>query len=103
MEEVAGPVVSEVLVIGATVILGFILNQGAKWLGLKPSENVKKGVVFVTATVLSGYALLQSGVDLPDPVANPIGFALALTSVATLNFKIAQPDYDRLWKGLLAA
>ncbi len=96
-------VVSEGLVVFFTVLLGFIFNQVAALLGLKLSSGVKKGVVFVVATVLSAAALLEAGVELPDPLLDPMNFAVVLLSLATLNFKIAQPVYDRLWKALIKA
>ena len=95
-------VVVEGLVIAFTVILGFIINQAAAWAGFSFSEVAKKAVVFVVVTGLSAVAMVEAGLpELPDVAADPIGFALALLSVAVLNFKIAQPVYDKLWKGLL--
>ncbi len=96
-------VVSESLVIAFTVILGFVINQAAAWAGVNLSETAKKAVVFVVATGLTATALVQAGVDLPDPLADPMNFAIALLSLATLNFKIAQPVYEKLWRGLLKA
>ncbi len=43
-------VVSEGLVIAAIVILSFIINQAAAWLGFSFSEVAKKSVVFVVST-----------------------------------------------------
>lgn len=97
-------VVSEGLVIGATVILSFVINQAAAWAGFKFSDAAKKAVVFGTSIGLSALAMSQAALpELPDVASDPTGFGLALLGVATLNFKIAQPVYDRLWKGLLKA
>ncbi len=97
-------VVNETLVIGATVILGFVINQIAAWAGIEVSANAKKGIVFVVAVGLSAFAMFEAGLpDLPDVAADPTGFGLALLGVATLNFKIAQAVYDRIWQGLLRA
>ncbi len=97
-------VVAEGLVIAFTVILGFIINQAAAWAGFSFSEVAKKAIVFVVAGALSAFAMVEAGLpELPDVAADPNGFALALLSVTTLNFKIAQPVYDKLWQGLLKA
>jgi len=97
-------VVSEGLVIAATVILGFIVNQAAAWAGFSFSDNAKKTVVFGISVGLSAFAMAEAGLpELPDVATDPLVFALTLLSVATLNFKIAQPVYTKLWKGLLKA
>jgi hypothetical protein len=91
------------LVTAASVILGFILNQVAAWAGLEISQVAKKGVVFAVALALSGYFAYSGGFDLPDPAADPAVFALALGSIATSAFKVAQQVYDRFWVNLVAA
>ena len=97
-------VVAEGLVIAFTVILGFIINQAAAWAGFSFSEVAKKAVVFVVSTGLSAFAMYEAGLpELPEVAVDPTAFALALLAVATLNFKVAQPVYEKLWKGLLKA
>ncbi len=97
-------VVNEALIVAAIVILGFVINQLAAWGGIEVSANIKKAVVFLAAVGLSAYAMFEAGLpELPDVAADPMGFALALLGVATLNFKLAQAVYDKIWKGLLKA
>ena len=91
------------LVTVATVVLAFVINQALKWAKVELSETVKKGIVFAVATGLTGYFGYQAGFPLGDPAADPMGFALALLAAATAVFKVAQPIYDRVWQGLLAA
>jgi len=97
-------VVNEGLVIAATVLLGFIFNQALAYFGVELEAKYKKLIVFALAVGLSAYAMTQAGLpELPDVAADPSQFALALLGVATLNFKIAQAVYDRLWQALIRA
>lgn len=91
------------IVTTATVLLGFVINQAASWVGLDLSGNVKRSVVFGVAVALSGYFAYTGGYDLPDPGADPAVFALALLSLATSAFKVAQQIYDKFWTNLLSA
>ncbi len=48
--------------------------------------------------------MVEAGLpELPDVAVDPTKFAYVLAGAATLNFKIAQPVYEKLWKGLLKA
>jgi len=94
-------VVSGALVTAASVILAFILNQGAAWAGLGLSELAKKLVVFVVAVGLTGYTAYQGGISLPS--GDPMQLSVALLAYATAVFKVAQPLYDKIWQNLLAA
>jgi hypothetical protein len=94
-------VVDGALVTAATVILAFILNQGAAWAGLTLSELAKKLVVFVTAVGLTGYSAYQGGISLPS--GDPMELGVALLAAGTAVFKVAQPVYDQIWKKLIAA
>jgi hypothetical protein len=97
-------VVNESLVIAATVLLGFIFNQVLAYFGIELETKYKKLIVFVLAVGLSAYAMTQAGLPgLPDVSADPSEFALMLLGVATLNFRVAQVVYDRLWQALLQA
>ncbi len=96
-------VINWTLVTVATVVLGFVLNQGAAWAGLKIDVTAKKAIVYAVALSLSGYFAANGGFDLPDPAVDPAVFALALGSIATSSFKVAQLIYDRVWQELLAA
>lgn len=99
-------VINWAIVTAATVLLAFVINQAATWGGLKLSETTKKGVAFGVAVVLSGYFAysgVNGGFNLPDPGADPAVFALALLSLATAAFKVAQQVYDKLWLGLIDA
>jgi len=99
-----GIVVNEALIVGAIVIVGFVINQAAAWAGYSFSASAKKAIVFLVSAGLSAYAMYEAGLpELPDVAADPSGFALALLGVATLNFKIAQAVYDRIWQGLQRA
>ncbi len=95
-------IVNEALVIAATVMLGFILNQALSYFGVELEEKYKKLLVFVVAVGLTGYAMFEAGLPaLPDPAVDPSQFVLALGGVAMLNFKVAQSVYDKIWKALL--
>jgi len=99
-------VVNWTLVTAATVLLAFVVNQAAAWGGLELSATTKKGVAFGVAVLLSGYFAYSGangGFNLPDPGADPAVFALALLSLATTAFKVAQQVYDKLWLGLIDA
>jgi len=85
------------------IILAFILNQGAKLLGLELSEAVRKGVVFVVASALAGYFALQGEFNLPDPAVDPFAFAFGLLTIAIAAFKAAQVIYDKLGKPIVEA
>ena len=96
-------VVNWSIVTGASVLLGFIINQGLAYFDIKVSSEVKKLVVFGVAVGLSGYFALSGGYDLPDPAVDPSVYALALLSLATSAFKVAQKIYDVIWSALVAA
>ena len=95
-------VVDVTLVTAATVILAFIVNQGAAWAGLELSTLAKKLVVFVVAVALTGYAAVHQG-SLPLPTDDPMALAAALLAYSTAVFKAAQPVFDKIWTGLLNA
>ena len=95
-------VVNGTLVTVVTVILGFILNQGAAWAGLELSTLAKKLVVFAAAVGLTGYSAYQGGFPLPTG-AEPFELAFALLASAAVVFKTAQPIYDLIWQKLIAA
>ena len=95
-------VVSGTLVTAVTVILGFILNQGAAWVGLELSALAQKLVVFVVAVGLTGYSAYQGGLPVP-PSGDPMELAAFLLAGAAAVFKVAQPVYDKIWQGLLRA
>ncbi len=97
-------VVSEGAILFFTVILSFIFNQALAYFGVDLKEAAKKGIVFVFAVGLTAFAMLEAGLpELPDVGADPSAFALALLGAATLNFKVAQVAYDRLWQALIRA
>ena len=85
------------------VVLAFVLNQGAKLLGLQLSEAVRKGVVFAVAVGLAGYFAVNGGMDLPDPAVDPFAFAFGLLTFSLAAFKAAQVIYDLLWRPLVEA
>lgn len=90
------------LVVAATVILSFVLNQAAAWAGLELSELARKLVVFVVAVGLTGYSAYQGGLPVP-PSGDPMELAAFLLAGAAAVFKVAQPAYDKIWQGLLRA
>ena len=91
------------IVTGASVLLGFIINQGLAYFDIDISSQAKKLVVFGVAVGLSGYFAVSGGYDLPDPGADPAVYALALLSLATSAFKAAQKVYDVIWQNLVRA
>ena len=95
-------VINGTLVTVVTVVLAFILNQGAAWAGLELSTLAKKLVVFAVATGLTGYTAVHSG-GFPLPTDDPMALATALLAYSTAVFKIAQPVYDQIWTALLEA
>mgnify|MGYP001560938705 FL=1 len=90
------------LVVAETVILSFILNQAAAWVGLELSALARKLVVFVVAVGLTGYSAYQGGLPV-GPSGDPMELAAFLLAGATAVFKVAQPVYDKIWQGLLRA
>ena len=72
------------------------------WMGVlkkpKPSENVLKGGVFVTSTVLA-YAWMP--VQLPVIGDGLFEFVSALLVSATAIFKLAQLAYDFIWQRIV--
>lgn len=104
-------VINWTLVTAGSLFLGFLFNQVLKLLSkqfpsLKPTVQVKKGVIFVTALGLAVFFTAQSAIipplDLSDP-ASFSGFGILLTGYAGLAFKIAQKIYDVIGKDLLEA
>ena len=95
-------VVDGSLVVAATVILAFILNQAASWAGLELSLFAKKLVVFAVAVGLTGYSAYRGGLAV-FPTDDPMALAAALLAASTTVFKVAQPVYDRIWSGLVDA
>ena len=100
MEEV---LIDWAVVSGAAVVLAFVINQAAAWLGYSASDNVRKGVAFSASFALAGYFALQGDLGIPDFDADPVAFAFALMGASVLVYKAAQQIYDRLWQGLLDA
>ena len=90
------------LVVAATVILGFILNQAVTWAGLELSELAKKLIVFAVAVAITGYSAYRGGLPVP-PTGDPMTFAAYLLAAAGAVFKVAQPIYDTIWQGLVRA
>ena len=106
--EIPDIVVNGGLVVGASVVLAFVLNQGytllagylAKWTGGRiqlPAlgEFGKKAVVAGVSLSLAGY----SGLAIV-PAGSPPELLLAY---GTAVFKASQQLYDRLWVALLKA
>ena len=92
------------IVSGLAVVLAWVVNQGAAWLGFIASDNVRKGVAFGASFLLAGYfAVQQGGLGLPDLADQPVEFGFALLAASTLVYKAAQQIYDRLWQGLISA
>ena len=88
-----------------TVVLAWVVNEGVPLLGRlfkqawALSDQVKKGVAF-----LSDIGLVYTWkppVALPDPSTDTFLFIESLLAQATLVFKVAQPVYDYIWKGLI--
>ncbi len=92
-----------VLVAGIATVLAFVINQAALWAGLEISGNVKRGVAFAVSLGLAAFFAYQGDLDLPDPAADPMAFALALLAAGTLVFKAAQLIYERIWENLVSA
>ena len=90
------------IVTGATVLLGFVINQALTYFDVDLSGQAKKLIVFLVAVGLSGYFAWQGGYELPG-VEDPMVFALALLSLAVSAFKVAQQVYDVIWQNLLKA
>ena|SRR3990167_8491130 len=90
------------LVMLATVLLAFILNQGSKLVGLELSEIAKKLIVFTVAVGLTGYSALKGGVAIPVG-SSPFDTASFVLVFATSVFKVAQTVYDQLWRPLSEA
>lgn len=69
------------------------------WMGLlsqpKPSENVMKGITFVSST---GLAYFWTPIELPDPSVDLFAFVTALLVSAISVFKVAQIIYDYVWR-----
>ena len=95
-------VVNWSIVTGASVLLGFIINQALAYFDISLSSQYKKLIVFLVAVGLSGYFAWSGGYDLPG-VEDPMVFALALLSLAGSAFKVAQQVYDVIWQNLLKA
>ena len=96
-------IINWTIVTTASVLLGFIINQVLAYFNVKLSVQVKKAVVFAVAVALSGYFATSGGYDLPELGENPAVYALALLSLATSAFKVAQLVYDKLWQELVDA
>lgn len=96
-------VVPEGTVVFLTIVLSFIFNQVLALLKLKPTEATKKAVAYIFAVGVTAYFGYEQGAFLLPDFSEPIQASLSLLALATLNFKMAQPIYDRLWKALLAA
>jgi len=86
-----------------SVLLGFVINQVLAYFGVRLSVQVKKSVVFAVAVAASAYFASTGGYELPPLGDDPAIYALALLSLATSAFKVAQLVYDRLWQELIAA
>ncbi len=102
-------------VASATLLLGFLLNQGYVFasellrkipflydkLPKSLSAGTKKLVVYLSAVLMTiSFAdfsgLLPSGAD-------PDFFVSAILAYATTVFKVTQSIYDRLWQPLISA
>ena len=95
-------VVNWSIVTGASVLLGFIINQALAYFDVSLSAQYKKLIVFLVAVGLSGYFAWSGGYELPG-AEDPMVFALALVSLAGSAFKVAQQIYDVIWQRLLKA
>ena len=103
------------MVASATLLLGFVLNQGyvfasallrkipalADRLPESLSAGSKKLVVYVVALGLTASFADFSSV-LPD-ASDPALFVSAIFAFATAIFKVTQEIYDRLWQPLISA
>ncbi|KKN54332.1 hypothetical protein LCGC14_0593100 [marine sediment metagenome] len=107
-------------VASATVLLGFILNQGYVFLakalrsvgsrlsflefltGLPKSlaAGTKKAVVYISAVVLT-VSFADFSVVLPD-ASDPSLYVSAVIAYSTTVFKFAQEVYDVIWTRLIA-
>jgi len=96
-------VVNWTIVTGASVLLGFIINQALAYFDVDLSGQAKKVIVFLVAVGLSGYFAWSGGYELPIAGDDPMVFALALVSLAGSAFKVAQQIYDVIWQRLLKA
>ena len=90
-------------VMGVSVLLGFVINQALAYFNVRLSDQVKKAVVFAVAVVMSAFFASNGGYELPALGEDPAVYALALLSLATSAFKVAQLIYDKLWQELVAA
>lgn len=102
-------------VASATLLLGFLLNQGyvfvSQLLRKIPffsdrlpeslSDATKKVVVYVSAVLMTVSFADFSGL-MPD-VSDPSLFVSAIFAYATTVYKVAQSIYDRLWQPLIRA
>jgi len=95
-------VVNWSIVTGASVLLGFIINQALAYFDVVLEAQYKKLVVFLVAFGLSGYFAWSGGYEFPG-ADDPMVFALALVSFAGSAMKVAQQIYDRLWTALVKA
>lgn len=101
-------------VASATVLLGFVLNQGYVFLARELrripaltdrlpkslSREIKQVVVYITAVLLTVSFADFSSV-LPD-ASDPAQFMSAVVAYSTTVFKFAQTVYDRIWTRLVA-
>ncbi len=91
------------LVSGAAVVLAFIVNQAASWLGYEPSSDAKKGVALAASFALAGFFAFQGDLGIPDFAADPSGFVFGLLGATALVNVAARQIYDRIWSGLVSA
>lgn len=82
---------------GVVAAAAFLINFIISKIGGKPSENILKAVAFAIS-VMGAYLLVRP--DLPVFEGEPVTYALALLSAATLVFKAAQLFYDKVLKAL---
>ena len=100
-------------VASATVLLGFVLNQGYVFLskalrripqlaGLpaKLSGEAKRVVVYISAVALT-VSFADFSVVLPD-ASDPSLYVSAVIAYSTTVFKFAQEVYDVIWTRLIA-
>ncbi len=101
-------------VASATVLLGFVLNQGyvflaqvlrkipalADRLPKSLSGGVKRFVVYVSAVALT-VSFADFSVVLPD-ASDPTQYMSAVIAYSTTVFKFAQEIYDAIWTRLIA-
>ncbi len=102
------------LLTAATVVLGFVLNQGytlvagvlrKRWPRIpeKISSTGKKGVVFLTAVGVTIVSADLGFIALPPVADNPAAYASALVGYIGVAFKTAEDVYDHFWQALVAA